>query len=153
MKKKGALKWEEWEFKNVNWKSVLKEIVDHAPNRYGRGKSNYGEDHPLVKQLKIESHELVLIMSFLEEQGLIEYDKQAHNYINLTSKGFDIALQNQSIDRTAKIGRAVTFLTAAIAIATVANVLMGIDDIGLKWGVTGVISLGLISFAILIKRM
>ena len=145
--------WAKWKFTNLNWKRVLREIVNYAPNRYGRGKSNYGEDHPLVKQLEIKPHELMLIMSFLEEQGLIEYDKQEQNWINLTSKGFDVALQNQSTDRTDKISRAAIFLTAAIAIATVANVLMGIDDIILKWAVTGVISLGLISMAYLIKRI
>jgi len=86
---------DEWKFTNQNWRGVLKEISNYAPNRYGRGKSNYGEDHPLVKRLKVKPHELMLIMSFLEEQGLIEYDQSEHNWINLTSKGFDVSLQNQ----------------------------------------------------------
>jgi hypothetical protein len=153
MKKKGVIKWEDWEFKNVNWKRVLREIVDYAPNGYGRGERGYEEDHPLVKKLKITAYELTMIMAFLEEQGLIEYDKREQRWINLTSKGFDVALQNQNATRTDKISRAAIFLTATIAIATVANVLMGIDDIILKWGVSGVISLGLILMAYLIKRM
>ena len=152
MKKKGVTKWEEWKFTNESWKRVLKEIVDHAPNRYGRGKRGYEEDHKLAKRLKIDAYELTMIMAFLEEQGLIEYDKQEQNWINLTSKGLDVALQNQNATRTERISKGAIILTAAIAFATLANVLLGINNIVLRWGVTGVISLGVIVMAFLLKR-
>jgi len=128
---------DEWRFTNQNWRRVLKEIVDYAPNRYGRGKGNYGEDHPLVRRLKITPYELMLIMSFLEEQGLIEYDKSEHNWIDLTSKGFDVALQNQSADRTRRNNQATLFLSLVIAIAVFVGVLIGIDNLIEKWLVTG----------------
>jgi len=150
---KKAKSIEEWEFSNQNWIKVLDTIWKRAPNRYGRGKTDYDENHPLAKRLKIKAHELMLIMSFLEDQGLIEYEQEEHNWINLTSKGFNVALQNQSVARTVGISRVIIFLTAVIAISTVVNVLMGIGDIILKWAVTGVISLGLISIGVLIRRM
>ncbi|MFC1860507.1 hypothetical protein ACFLYC_02925 [Chloroflexota bacterium] len=58
---------DEWRFTNQNWKRVLNEISDYAPNKYGIGKNNYGEDHPLVKRLKITPYELMLIMGFLRD--------------------------------------------------------------------------------------
>lgn len=152
MKKKDVTKWEEWKFTNENWKSVLKEIVDYAPNRYGRGKRGYEEDHKLVKRLKITAYELTMITAFLEEQGLIEYDQQEHNWIIVTSKGFDVALQNQNATRTERIGKVAILLTAAIAFATLANVLIGIEDPLQKWGVTIVISIAIVVSAYFIKR-
>lgn len=118
----------EWKFTNQNWKRVLKEIVNYAPNRYGRGKSNYGADHPLVKHLKIKPHELMLIMSFLDEQGLIEYDKSEHNWINLTSKGFDVALHNQTQSTAFRTSFVIILFTAIIAFATALNVFNEITD-------------------------
>lgn len=123
---------DEWKFTNQNWEGVLKEISNYAPNRYGRGKSNYGEDHPLVKRLKVKPHELMLIMSFLEEQGLIEYDKSDYNWINLTSKGFDVSLQNQRQSMAFRTNYVIVLLTAVIAFATLVDVFTGIDNWVLK---------------------
>lgn len=143
---------DEWRFTNQNWKRVLKEIVDYAPNRYGRGKSNYGEDHPLVKRLKIKSHELVLIMSFLEEQDLIEYDKFEHNWINLTSKGFDVARHNQAQNTSFRTNFVIILLTAIIAFATVVNVFTRIDDWATRFITIGfTIGLGFIFWRV-VKR-
>ena len=119
---------DERKFTNQNWRRVLKEIVDYAPNRYGRGKNDYVEDHLLVKRLKIKAYELMLIMSFLEEQGLIEYDKPDYNWINLTSKGFDVALQNQTQSTAFRTNFVLILLTAVIAFATSLNVFTRIDD-------------------------
>ena len=66
---------DEWEYSNINWMKVLDTIWKYAPNRYGRGKTGYEDEHPLAIKLKIEPHDLMLIMSFLEEQMLIEYDE------------------------------------------------------------------------------
>lgn len=129
---------DEWKFTNLNWKGVLNEICNYAPNRYGRGKQNYGEDHPLVKRLKVTPYELMLIMSFLEEQGLIEYDKPEYNWINLTSKGFDVSLQNQSQRITHRTNFYILVVTAIIAFSAVVSLV----NTGLNW----VAQVGLLAF-------
>jgi hypothetical protein len=102
-------------FSNSNWKRVLAEIWDYAPNRYGRGKGAFPDDHPLAKKLKLKSQELRLIVEFLEEQGLVEFDKQEQNWLNLTPRGFDVALRNEEIRK----GFAHSFVTILLS-ATVA---------------------------------
>jgi len=145
---------EEWEFSNQNWIKVLDTIWKRAPNRYGRGKTDYDENHPLVKRLRIKAHELMLIMSFLEDQGLIEYDKPDYNWINLTSKGFDVATQNQTQKMTLITNSILAFLTAVIAISAIVNVILGITDITIQWSVTLVIAVFLIAIGgLLIKRL
>ena len=143
---------DEWEFSNQNWIKVLDTIWKRAPNRYGRGKTDYDENHPLVKRLKIKAHELMLIMAFLEDQGLIEYDKPDYNWINLTSKGFDVALQNQSANRTRRNNQATLFLSLVIAIAVIGGVLIGIGNLIEKWLVTGLFAVAFIVGGYLIKR-
>ncbi len=142
----------ETEFKNQNWRSVLNEIMNFAPHRYGRGKNNFGEGHDLVKKLKIKPDELMLSMIFLQEQGLIEYDKSDNNWINLTSKGFGIALQNQSANRTHSSNRAILFLSLVIAIAAISGVLIGIDNLIEKWAIAILFSVAFIVGGNLIKR-
>ena len=117
-------------FTNMNWKKVLKEIVDFAPNRFGLGK-NYEikEDHELVELLKIKPHEVMLSLLFLKDQDLIEYDKSDYNWINLTSKGFDVALQNQSAARAGRVNRATIFFGLVIAVTAALGLLMGIEDL------------------------
>jgi len=151
-KNKKAITFDEWEFSNQNWIKVLDTIWKRAPNRYGRGKTDYDENHRLVKRLKIKAHELMLIMSFLEDQGLIEYDKPDYNWINLTSKGFDVALQNQSANRTRSNNQAILFLSLVIAIAAISGVIIGIDNLIEKWVVTGLFSVVFIVGGYLIKR-
>lgn len=154
MEKKQTKNLDKWKFSNQNWKRVLAEISNYAPNRYGRGKlQSYQDDHPLAKRLKIKGYELGLIMAFLEDQGLIEYDKPDYNWINLTSKGFDVALQNQSAGRTVRISRITVFFSAAITVSALASLLLGIDDVILKWAVTAVISVGLIVIGALVVRL
>lgn len=143
---------DEWEYTNQNWIKVLDAIWKYAPNRYGRGKTDYDENHLLVKKLKIKAHDLTLTMSFLEEQKLIEYDMSQRNWINLTSKGFDVALQNQSADRTSRNNQATLFLSLVIAIAIFVGVLIGIDNLIEKWLVTGICVVAFIVGGHLIKK-
>lgn len=142
----------EWKFTNQNWKRVLAEIVNYAPNRYGRGKNNYGGDHPLIKKLKIKPYELGLIMSFLEDQGLIEYEKPEYNWVNLTSKGFDVALQNQSADKATRKDKATLFLSLAITLAVVCSLLVGIENLVEKWVVTVVFVIAVVIGGYVIKK-
>jgi len=148
-KKKNAVSIDEWKFTNQNWKRVLREIVDYAPNRYGRGKGNYGEDHPLVKHLKIKPHELMLIMSFLEDQGLIEYDKPEHNWINLTSKGFDVATQNQTQRTTVVTNRILAFLTGVIAFSAIVQLI----NTGVHWAIWSVIMVFFVVLGFILKKV
>ena len=130
IRKKKAITFDEWKFTNQNWKRVLAKIVNYAPNRYGRGKSNYGEDHRLVKHLKITPYELTLIMAFLEDQGLIEYDQSEHNWINLTAKGFDVSMQVQNQVRAFRTTFTLIVFTAIIAFSAFVSLL----NAPLSWG-------------------
>ncbi len=136
--------WDERRFSNQNWKRVLKEIVDYAPNRYGRGKRGYEEDHPLAKRLKMTAYELTMITAFLEEQELIEYDEQEHNWIHITSKGFDVALQNENQKLTFLTNYAIILFTAIITFMTVVDVMQR----GVSWfdWIAIVVFLGIIMF-------
>ena len=117
-------------FTNKNWRTVLDVIVSYAPNNYGRGEAGYGDDHPLAKakNLNITGYELMMIMSFLEEQRLIVYDQSQHNWITVTSKGFDVAIQNQSADKATKKDQATLILSLVIALAVVSSFLVGIEN-------------------------
>ncbi len=146
---------DEFKFTNQNWKRVLSEITDYAPHTYGRcekGKSNPGEDHPLCKRLRIKPDELMLIMSFLDEQGLTERDKSDLNMINLTSKGFDVALQNQSAKKVEIFNKATLFLSLTIAVSAIAELLTGILDLYQKWLILVLIVAALVWGGLIIKN-
>ena len=150
---KKAKSIEEWEFSNQNWIKVPDTIWKYAPNRYGRGKTDYDENHPLVKRLKIKAHELMLIMSFLGDQGLIEYDKPDYNWINLTSKGFDVAIKNQEQELARRTNFVIVFLTAIIAFSAVVSLI----NAGLTWEariglIVFSVGLGFILFRVFRKR-
>ncbi len=153
IKKRGkTVTIDEWEYTNQNWIKVLDAIWKYAPNRYGRGKTDYDENHPLVKRLKIKAHELMLIMSFLKDQGLIEYDKPDYNWINLTSKGFDVALQNQSADKANRKDKATLFLSLVIALAVFSSLMVGIENLAEKWVMAVVFAIAVVIGGYVIKK-
>ena len=119
---------EEHKFTNQHWVTVLDEIWAYAPNKWGIGNKGYDDSHPLAKRLKINGYELMQITSFLEEQKLIEYDKQTHNWIEITSKGFDVALQNRNAERSDRTNKGSLFLSLAIAVFAVVSLLLGIQN-------------------------
>jgi hypothetical protein len=134
--------------RKLNWKKVLNEISNYSPRQYS---DNYGADHPLIKRLKINPSELVLIMSFLKEQGLIEYKKSECNQINLTSKGLDMSLQNKSASNTHLISQASLFISIAAVIFALISLLHGISDaLTLRYGILIAASL-VAAFYIIIK--
>ena len=144
---------EEFKFTNQNWAKVLDEIWKHAPNRYGRGSRGYDDSHPLAIRLKITGYELGLIASFLEEQNLIEYDQQQNNWIQITSKGFDVAMQNRNAERNDRINKGSLFLALSIAIFAVVSLLLGIDDWLQRLIISILISIAVIVGGFLIKRI
>lgn len=143
----------EEKFKNQSWKKMLDEISNYAPNKYGRGKSNYSNDHPLAKHLKISGQDVALSMMFLEDQGLIEYDKSENNWIILTPKGFEVALQNQNAKKANRNFMASLFLSFVIAIMAIVNVLIGIDDTASRYAIAITIAIVFIIGGVQIKRL
>lgn len=146
--------FEEYRFTNQNWVKVLDEIWKYAPNKYGRGiKGYYDDSHPLAVKLKIKGYELGLIASFLTEQDLIEYDIQEHNWIRITPKGFDVAMQNRTAERNNRINKGWLFLALSIAIFAVVSLLLGIDDWLQRLIISILISIAVIVGGFVIKRM
>jgi heme/copper-type cytochrome/quinol oxidase subunit 4 len=90
-----------------NWKKVLLEIYNNSPHSYGEShKVNFNDDnHPLAKKLKLTGYELMLAISFLRGNKLIEdsHSKEPldHPTINpgwsssifLTEKGFNFSVK------------------------------------------------------------
>ncbi len=149
MKKQKSI--DEWEYSNRNWIKVLDEIWKSAPHRYAAGKTGYDENHPLAKRLKIKAQDLESIMIFLDEQGLIKYEYMG---INLTEKGFDVAFQNQSAEKTSKINKASLFFSAAIVIFAFANLILGMEvDVYTKWGIIAAILVGIFLFMREIRKL
>jgi hypothetical protein len=142
---------EEYKFTNLNWIKVLDEIWKFAPNKYGRG-TGYEDSHSLAKKLNITGHELMLIASFLEEQKLIEYDKQSHNWIEITSKGFDVAFQNHNGEKSDRSNQGSLFLSLAVTIFAVISLLLGIQNWYQRLSISILLVLALIIGGLIIKK-
>lgn len=99
------------------WKEVLLAIYNGTPTgkAFGRGKKGIRNDHPLAKQLKISGVELDHSLAFLEEQKLIEYDPEG-NWIELTEKGFDIAVKVEEQRKTSLYRRSSLFFSGLLVI-------------------------------------
>jgi len=145
--------FEEYKFTNQNWVKVLDEIWKYAPNRYGRGIKGYNDSHPLAIKLSITGYELGLIASFLVEQQLIEYDEQENNWIQITSKGFNVAMQNRNAERNDRINKGSLFLGLCIVIFALLSLLMGIDDWVQRLTIGIVIGVAVIVGAFIITRI
>lgn len=144
---------EESKFTNQNWVKVLEEIWKYAPNRYGRGSIGYEDSHPLAIKLKITGYELMLIASFLEEQNIIEYDQQQHNWIQITPKGFDVALQNRNAEGNRRVNKGSLFLSLAITVFALTSLLIGIGDILERWIISILVVIALIAGGIVINKI
>jgi len=68
--------------------------------------------------LKILGHELMLAISFLEENDLIDYSDSEKNYFKLSEKGFNVALQNEKIKYEQKMQKSLLVFTSIIAISS-----------------------------------
>lgn len=144
---------EEYKFANQNWIKVLDEIWSFAPHRYGTGTRGYDDSHPLARKLKITGSELGLIASFLEEQRLIEYDQQQRNWIQITDKGFDVAMQNRNAEVNRKINKGSLFLSLAIAIFALVGLLIGIGDILERWIIGILIVIAIVVGGVVINKI
>jgi len=123
-------------YSNLNWIRVLDEIWKYAPNQYSQGDRAFDDDNPLAKKLKISGYELILIISFLQDQKLIKYDSTEHNWIELTPKGFDVALQNRNMKNNDISNKMLHFLTYILVIVAIISMLIGIENIILKISAT-----------------
>ena len=105
-----------------NWKKVLKEIYDFAPNKWGESNkvSKYDDAHDLAQRLKISGQELGHAISFLEDQKLIKTNisnpKEYSAYWLITEKGFNIAREIQTERRNAVQQLTIIFLTYILAL-------------------------------------
>jgi hypothetical protein len=146
-------KIKETKFSNSNWKRVLKFIVDYAPNGYGRGKVGYTAEHPLAKRAKVSGYELTLIMSFLEDQQLIQYDQVDFNWINVTPKGFDVQIQNENQRFNARANFVMMALTGVLAMAAIWDIVNSSVAIYYRGVFSVVVTLFLFYATALLKRI
>ena len=116
---------EEIHYRNTHWKEVLDEIYNRVPNAFGPGKFKHQDKNPIAKKLKITDQELYNNAVYLHQNGLIEI-KNEGTWTNMypTSKGFDIAFQNEKMKTDLKIQRSIMGLTAIIALTAVFSFLI-----------------------------
>jgi len=103
------------------WKAVLNEVYSVSPHEYGRSTEGFTDTHPLAKRLKISGHELMLSISFLEDHGLIEY--RNNNYIILTKRGFDVALDNERSRSSVRLQGMAVYVSLILATTAIFNFL------------------------------
>jgi hypothetical protein len=103
----------------IIWKAVLNEIYKSQPEweYYGRGVGYIDDNHPLAKKLKISGKELQSTFSFLEEQKLIKYDE--HNFVSLTEKGFNVALENEKHRMNIYLQLVMSYFTSILVVTTI----------------------------------
>jgi hypothetical protein len=143
---------EEFEYKNTNWKKVLSYLVEIAPHGYGRGKDGYSEQHPLSKKFKLKPGDLSSIMIFLNELGLIEYTDSDNNWVQVTSKGFDVVIQIQESHKSSRFNRSTLLLSFAICFCSITQLFLSIENMLEKWLTTGLFSITIIFVGIIIYK-
>jgi len=105
--------------KAKSWKEILNEIYNSLPSQYGRGTKGIDDNHPLAKKLKISGFELEQCLMFLSDQKLIYYKE--NNWIGLTEKGFNIALENEKHKSNLQLQLTITVFTAFLVITNMFN--------------------------------
>ena len=120
-----------YSYSNVHWKEVLDEIYNRVPNAFGPGKFKHENKNPIAKKLKITDQELYQTVIYLSKLNLIEIRNEGL-WTNMypTSKGFDVALQNEKIKVDLKRQLGILLLTAVIALTTMFSFIfsLGIYD-------------------------
>ncbi len=119
-----------------NWKKVLSEIYEYAPHTYFRNNKIgiQNPNHSLVKKLRMSEYEVMLCASFLEENGLLEW-KKVHNSLDnhqdlvLTSKGFDVALQNEGQEKTQGLQKILALASVLSAILVIFSIMLNSRNI------------------------
>ncbi|MFW5847002.1 MAG: hypothetical protein ACOCUU_02460 [Nanoarchaeota archaeon] len=107
-----------------NWKKVLREIYNYAPNNWGESQkvSKYDSNHELVKKLKISGQELGNTISFLEEQKLIKTNisnpKKYSAFWIITEKGFNVSRELEKEISNAFQQATIIFFTFILALTT-----------------------------------
>lgn len=110
---------------NSYWKEVLDQIYKRVPGAYGPGKFEDEKKNPIAKELKISDWELYKNVMYLTELGLVDIRNEG-NYTNMypTSKGLDIALQNEKIKSDMKIKIGTISFTAILALTAMFTFLL-----------------------------
>ncbi len=118
-------------YSNIHWKEVLDEIYNRVPHAFGPGKFKHEDQNPIAKKLKITDQDFYDNVMYLNQLKLIEIRNEG-KWTNMypTSKGFDIALQNEKIKVDLKRQLGILLLTSVIALTTMFSFIfsLGIYD-------------------------
>ena len=80
-------------------------------------------------------------MSFFEDQELIKYEKPDYNWINITQKGFDVALSNQNYELTFRSNLATVIFTSIVSFAAIVTLVISNTEMWVKLVTTGFLAL------------
>ncbi|MBN2102088.1 MAG: hypothetical protein JW716_04425 [Candidatus Aenigmarchaeota archaeon] len=149
-----------------NWKEILLEIYHTAPHLYGQSHYiNYQNDnHPIAKKIKITGKELDAGILFLLLHGLIEENNKKEvldmisenwsSWIELTEKGFQVALDIEKNRSETRTNNAIVLLTSIIAFTGAASFLFPLNSTDLQKSATLLVyaSFFIIIFVILKRK-
>lgn len=124
----------------VPWKKILLEIYNSSPNSYGESiKETFNStNHLLAKTLKIKGEELHKGMVFLYGQKLIQsHDVDAldapktkfQTHLELTEKGFSVAMDLEKHKDSYLYQLSIFFLTAMLVMTGAFGLLFNISNI------------------------
>ncbi|HUT00266.1 MAG TPA: hypothetical protein VMY59_08125 [Candidatus Thermoplasmatota archaeon] len=142
-------------YHNVHWKEVLDEIYNRVPNAFGPGKFKHEKQNPIAKKLKITDQEFYDNVMFLNQLKLIEIRNEGQ-WTNMypTTKGFDVALQNEKMKIELKKHRGIMTLTAIIAFTAMFSFINATGDYNsINVVILYIIGISLISLVVVLKKI
>ena len=115
-------------FSQHKWKEVLNELYVSDTDNHMSASGTLGQYSPkLLSKFGVNVHEMNKINLFLYRRGLVE----SSSSLELTVKGFEVALQNEKMRNDEKNRDRTLWATCVIAIAAVMEIIMtiGLDVI------------------------
>jgi|GEM_PF-6194863 len=112
-----------------SWKKILLEVYNYAPQSYFYGDISSFKDniYPLAKTLKMNNKDLAYGVVFLQKNRLIKivHVNNKVGYIELTEKGFKVALEieKQKTNNTVQAGMLI--FTAILTLASITQIYYG----------------------------
>ncbi|MGE0792672.1 MAG: hypothetical protein AB7V77_00665 [Candidatus Woesearchaeota archaeon] len=147
----------------VPWKKVLLKLYDSAPNYYGESDKEpwNSNKHPLAKNLKISGYELCVSIIFLKDQKLVFewekiFDKTVKNKsikLELTEKGFNVAMDLEKHKDTEIFNVALFFLTLMLVLSSIISVMFSTDNAGIIVFITIVYSVLFLVFMFILTYL
>jgi hypothetical protein len=124
---------------NSEWKEILLIIYKFSPNQYGWGNKGFTKDHNLVKKSKIDPKNVMLSISFLEENNLIYSPNKNTNLFSITEKGFNVAFELEKQLLSASINLTMIIFTALLVFSALVNLVLSFRNDLLVLTVVGII--------------